>query len=153
MAATRPTSAQLDSMSNTQKAAAAVSIVFALVGILGFIPGVTSNYDEMKFAGHESGAELLGIFQVSILHNLVHLGFGIAGLVMVRSFRGARTYLLGGGFIYLALWVYGLLVEHDATANFVPFNNADDLLHLGLGIGMISLGYLVPRTESATTQR
>ncbi|HLN75388.1 MAG TPA: DUF4383 domain-containing protein, partial [Nocardioidaceae bacterium] len=55
----------IHSMTRTdvQKAAAAVGAVFLVVGILGFIPGITTNYGAMTFAGHESGAHLLGIFQ------------------------------------------------------------------------------------------
>ena len=43
-------------------AAMAVGATFLLVGILGFVPGVTQDFDTMKFAGHESGAMLLGLF-------------------------------------------------------------------------------------------
>src|SRR5680860_1641367 len=46
-------------------------------GILGFIPGITTNYDTMQVAGHESAAHLRGIVQISILHNLVHPLFGV----------------------------------------------------------------------------
>src|SRR5215207_6016918 len=121
---------------NLQKVATAVAAVFLLVGVLGFIPGITTDYDDMTFAGHESGAQLLGIFEVSILHNIVHLLFGVAGLALARSWSGARTFLLGGGAIYLVLWIYGLLVDHDSDANFVPLNDADNWLHLALGLGM-----------------
>ena len=126
-----------------QIAAAVVGAAFLLVGILGMIPGVTSSYDEMTFAGHESGAMLLGTFQVSWLHNLVHLLFGVAGLLMARSARGARTYLLAGGAVYLVLWLYGLLVDKESGANFVPVNVADDWLHLVLGAAMVALGLLL----------
>jgi hypothetical protein len=126
-------------------AAAAVGAVFLLVGILGFIPGITSNYDTMQFAGHESEALLLGVFQVSILHNIVHLLFGVAGLALARQASTARLYLIGGGVIYLVLWLYGLLVGEDSSANFVPLNTADDWLHLFLAIGMIALGFLTTR--------
>jgi hypothetical protein len=119
--------------------------VFLLVGILGFIPGITSNYDDLDFAGNDSQAELLGIFQVSILHNLVHVLFGIAGLWLARSWDGSRAFLLGGGVIYLVLWLYGLLVSAGDDANFVPMNTADDWLHLFLGVSMILLGYLLSR--------
>jgi Domain of unknown function (DUF4383) len=60
-----------------QSVAALVGVVFVLVGVIGFIPGITTQYHDLSFAGHDSGAKLLGIFQVSILHNLVHLLFGL----------------------------------------------------------------------------
>jgi hypothetical protein len=132
-----------------QTAALAVGATFLLVGVLGFIPGITTDYDLMTFAGHDSGAELLGVFQVSILHNLVHLLFGIAGLAMARTVSGARLYLIGGGAVYLVLWLYGLVIDHGSTANFVPFNNADNWLHLALGLGMIALGLLTTRRPAS----
>ncbi|HEX5597931.1 MAG TPA: DUF4383 domain-containing protein [Micromonosporaceae bacterium] len=125
--------------------AAAVGSLFLLIGVLGFIPGVTSNFDAMQFAGHQSGAKLLGIFQVSVLHNAVHLLFGVAGLAMARTVPTARRFLIGGGTIYLVLWLYGLIVNKNSAANFVPLNNADDWLHLLLGIGMITLGVVTTR--------
>ncbi len=130
---------------NLQKAATVVAAVFLLVGIAGFIPGLTTNYDDMEFAGHESGAELLGIFQVSILHNIVHLLFGVVGLALARTWSGARSFLIGGGVIYLLLFIYGLLVDHESDANFVPLNDADNLLHLVLGIGMLGIGLALGR--------
>ena len=126
-------------------AAAVVGAVFLLVGILGFIPGITTNFGEMQFAGHESGAKLLGVFQVSVLHNLVHLLFGVAGLAMSRTVPAARSFLIGGGVIYLVLWLYGLVVGEESAANFVPLNNADDWLHLLLAIGMLALGFYLGR--------
>ena len=80
-----------------------------------------------------------------ILHNIVHLLFGVAGLAMARTFERARAYLVVGGVIYLALWLYGVAVDLDDDANFVPFNTADNWLHLGLGISMVTLGALVPK--------
>jgi hypothetical protein len=132
-----------------QTAAAAVGAVFLLVGILGFVPGITADYDTMKFAGHESEAELLGIFQVSILHNIVHLLFGVAGLALARSVQGAQGFLIGGGLIYLVLWIYGLAIDHGSDANFVPLNDADNWLHFVLGVGMIALGVLLGRKRGA----
>ena len=132
-----------------QKAAAAVGAVFLLVGIMGFVPGITSTYDQLSFASHDSGAELLGIFQVSILHNLVHLAYGVAGLALARQARTASAYLLVGGAVYLVLWLYGLLIDKESSANFVPVNSADDWLHFGLGVAMIALGVLLrPRTRA-----
>jgi hypothetical protein len=137
-----------------QKTALIFGIVFAVVGIAGFIPGLTTNIETLQFAGHESEALLLGIFQVSILHNIVHLLFGVAGLAAAATARASRLYLLVGGVIYLVLWLYGLFVagaEHQG--NFVPLNNADNWLHLGLGIAMILLGFLVGRDRRTATGR
>jgi uncharacterized protein DUF4383 len=122
-----------------------LGIVFILVGVLGFIPGITTHYDDLSFAGHDSGAKLLGIFQVSILQNIVHLLFGAAGLVLAKTADGARTYLVGGGIVYLALWIYGLVIDKDGDANFVPLNTADDWLHLALGVTMVGLGFALTR--------
>ncbi|MCK2215692.1 DUF4383 domain-containing protein [Actinomadura sp. ATCC 31491] len=135
-----------------QLAAFVVGAVFLLVGILGFIPGITTHYDDLGFAGHESGALLLNVFQVSILHNVVHLLFGVAGLVLARTWSGARNFLIGGGVIYLLLWIYGLLVGHDSPANFVPLNNADNWLHLLLGVGMVALGFLLARRRTTAVR-
>jgi Domain of unknown function (DUF4383) len=133
---------------NVQKAAMAVGAVFLLVGILGFIPGITSNVGQMTFAGHHSESLLLGVFQVSILHNIVHLLFGVAGLALARSISGSRNYLIGGGAIYLVLWLYGLIVGQESAANFVPVNTADDWLHFILGVAMIALGVLLTRRHA-----
>jgi hypothetical protein len=136
---------------NLQKAAQAVGAVFLLVGILGFIPGITSNYEALSFAGHDSEALLLGIFQVSILHNIVHLLFGAAGILMSRTNEQAKNYLLYGGVIYLILWLYGLIIGHDTPANFVPVNTADNWLHFVLGLAMIALALLLSRNTTRTT--
>ncbi|GAA2691630.1 MULTISPECIES: DUF4383 domain-containing protein [Actinosynnema] len=130
-----------------QIAALAVGAVFLLIGVAGFVPGLTTDYDSLAFAGHHSDAALLGVFKVSALHNLVHLAFGAAGIAtgLSRAPRGARAFLIGGGAIYAVLWLYGVVVDEHSTANFVPLNAADNWLHLGLAVGMIGLGVVLGR--------
>ena len=111
--------------------------VFVLVGILGFIPGITTD-GPGDFAGQDSEAELLGIFQVSILHSLVHLLFGLAGLALARTTDTARIYLLGGGIVYVALWLLGLVGGGD----WIPANDADNWLHLGLAVVLLGAWYV-----------
>lgn len=67
------------------------------------------------------------------------------GLAMARTWDSARTYLIGGGAVYLVLWMYGLLIDHESAANFVPVNDADNWLHFVLGLGMIALGVLLAK--------
>jgi hypothetical protein len=137
--------------SRMQLASQVVGAVFLLVGILGFIPGITTNYASLGVAGHMSEAMLLGVFQVSILHNIVHMLFGVAGILMGRTALQAKNFLLYGGIVYLVLWIYGLLIGHETAANFVPVNTADNWLHFLLGVGMIALALLLSR-QSATVR-
>ncbi len=127
-----------------QSLAALVGVVFLLVGILGFVPGITTHYGDLSFAGHDSGAKLLGIFQTSILHNIVHLAFGV-GILMAKTPGGARTYLVGGGIVYLAVWVIGAVGGLD----WLPVNTADNYLHIVLGAGMVALGLIAGRASTA----
>ncbi|GAA3711885.1 DUF4383 domain-containing protein [Zhihengliuella alba] len=133
-------------------AARTVGAVFLLVGILGFVPGITSNIGDLSFASDHSEAMLLGLFQVSVLHNAVHLLFGVVGLMAGRSPAGATRYLVWGGAVYLVLGVYGVLVPHGSPANFVPVNGADNVLHFGLGIGMVALGVILGRAVKVSAR-
>jgi len=135
-----------------QSIAALLGVVFLIVGVAGFIPGITTHYGDMKFLGHDSGAKLLGIFQISILENIVHLLYGVGGLAFAKTWEGARTYLIGGGAIYLVLWIYGWIVDNNSSANFVPANYAGNFLHAILGITMVALGLALSRNV-ATADR
>lgn len=145
------TSTGMAARTNVQKASIVVGAVFLLVGVLGFVPGITSNFDQLHIAGHHSEAMLLGLFQVSALHNIVHLLFGAAGIALARSAAGARSFLLYGGVIYLVLFIYGLVVPQDSARNFVPLNGFDNILHLLLGVGMIALAVIL--TKGRNTSR
>jgi hypothetical protein len=125
---------------NAQLFATVVGAVFLIVGIVGFLPGFTTNVDDITFAGNDSEAQLFGVFQVSILHNLVHLAFGVLGLWAARAVVTSRVYLVVGGLVYLVLTLYGALIDKGSDANFVPLDRADDWLHLGLGVGVVLLG-------------
>lgn len=133
-----------------QRAAAATGAVFLVVGVMGFIPGITTNYGALSWAGHDSGALLLGLFQVSVLHNAVHLLFGIAGLAFARSVTSARAFLIAGGALYALLWLYGLVIDQSSADNVVPVNSADNWLHFVLAVGMITMGLALSRHEGRT---
>jgi hypothetical protein len=116
-----------------QKLALVFGATFLLAGVAGFIPGITTNlYDGLEFAGDEGDAELLGLFKVSILHNIVHALFGV-GILAAKRHASALQYLLYAGVIYVVLFVLGLLGGGD----WVPINDADDWLHLALAAGLL----------------
>src|SRR3954453_20212506 len=100
-ASNRPTTARRP----VQYAAATVGVVFLLVGILGFVPGITANYDQLGAAGHSSMEQFLGVIQDSALHNILDLRCGARGLAMARTAASAKNYLIWGGVIYAVLWI------------------------------------------------
>jgi hypothetical protein len=122
-----------------------VVLVLLGAGVLGFIPGFVTGYDAMTFAGRGSTAALFGVFTVSTLGNLIHLALGIIGMAMARNAAGARRFLILGGWVLILLAVYGWIIELNSVANVVPFNRADNWLHLGLGAAMLASGY--PRRQ------
>ena len=140
-----PAAAPTAKRAAVQNAAAAVGLVFLAVGILGFIPGITTHYDTLALAGHHSEAQLLGVFRVSALHNVVHLVFGVLGVALSGTFNASRGYLVVGGLVYAVLWVYGLVIDPSSGANFVPVNSADNWLHVALAVAMVALGVLLGR--------
>jgi hypothetical protein len=129
-----------------QSLAALVGVTFLVVGILGFVPGITTHYGDLSFAGHGSGAKLIGLFQTSILLNLVHLAFGV-GILMAKTAEGARTYLISGGVVYLIVWLIGLIGGLD----WLPVNTADNWLHFVVGLGMVALGFVTGRSMERAT--
>lgn len=124
-----------------QVLAAVFGAVFLVVAVAGFVPGLTTDYDQLSFLGTDSRAELLGLFQVSIVHNLVHALFGVGLLAAART-EWAKAYLLGGGAAYLVVALYGLVIDRGTDANFLPVNTADNLLHVGLSVVLLGAGLL-----------
>ncbi|GAB3564364.1 DUF4383 domain-containing protein [Arthrobacter alkaliphilus] len=123
-----------------------VGILIALVGLLGFIPGITTRYGELQFFGPNSHAMLLGVFQVSLVLNIVQLLVGGTGWAMSRSGgHGARNSLMGFGALYILFSVYGLSVGVDSAANFLSLNTLDNWTFMVLGILMIAAGWMFSR--------
>lgn len=131
-----------------QRAAQLFGIIFVIVGVAGFIPGITTDYDELTAFDHE-GAKVLGLFGVNILENIAHLLYGVAGLALSRTWDGSRLYFIGGGLIYLVLWLYGLVIDKDSSANFLGVNAASDWLHFVIGVAMVGIGVVLGRRDRA----
>jgi hypothetical protein len=120
-------------MTAVQRVAQIFGVVFILVAIAGFIvPGGTAM-------AHEPTAMILGLFPTNLLHNLVHLAFGVWGLAAARSFDGARAYARIAGIIYLVLACLGFV---DPTGfGLVPIGGNDIWLHALLGIVLAGVGF------------
>ena len=127
--------------SAVQSVAMLFGVVFLLVGILGFIPGITEDAPG-SFAGEDSDGSLLGIFQVSVLHNLAHAAFGI-GILAARKHATALTYLLVGGVAYAGLFLLGILGAMD----WLPADDTDDWLHLALAAGLLGSWFVAKKED------
>jgi hypothetical protein len=127
-------------------------IVFLLVGIAGFIPGLVTPMEgapELAVAG--SHGHLFGLFPVNFLHNLVHIAFGIAGIVAYRSFSNARLYAKIVAIAYAALMVFGLIPGLNTLFGLVPLYGHDVWLHAVLALGAAYFGFFVRPTEEHAT--
>ncbi len=134
---------------DVQNVGMGLGIVLMLVGVLGFIPGITTQYSELMFLGPASHAMFFGLFQVSMLLNIVQLAIGATGWTMSRTEHGARNFLMGAGALYIVLAIFGLIVGVDSAANFLSLNMMDNWTHLVLGIVMIVAGWLFSRNRTA----
>jgi hypothetical protein len=104
-------------------------IVFLLVGIGGFIPGLTQPHDHPRLAVEAASGMELGLFPVNVLHNLVHIAFGIWGIAAASSFGAARTYARVVAIAYAVLTVMGMIPATNTTFGLVPIYGHDIWLH------------------------
>lgn len=115
-----------------------VGAVLALVGLLGFVLG-SGEYD------------LLGLFGVNTLHNVVHL---LSGAVLL-----AAAFIDGGRNARLANMVLGAVYLVVAAATWIPvladmfhLNVADAGLHVLIGIVLLGVAFAM-RTDAGTPRR
>ncbi|MEK7579399.1 MAG: DUF4383 domain-containing protein [Patescibacteria group bacterium] len=113
-----------------KKWARLLGIVLLVIGILGFIPGITTT-----------DGYLLGIFHVDGLHNIIHIITGLIGLIVsAKSERAQRLFFQIFGWIYLVVTILGFLGSGMVLGLFVA-NVADNILHLVIAVLSLWLGY------------
>jgi hypothetical protein len=117
-------------------------VVFLAVGILGFVPGITSETGGDKF--------LLGIFQVGVLHNIVHIASGAAALLAASGASYAKVYFRVFGTVYAVVAVVGL-VQSDTILGLMPINLADNILHVVLALALLAIGFGLPEETNKPT--
>jgi hypothetical protein len=92
----------------------------------------------------------LGLFPVNILHNAVHILFGIWGLLACRALASAKLYARGVALIYAVLTVAGFVPGLDTLFGFVPLFGNDIWLHALLALVAAYFGW-AHRDASAPT--
>lgn len=109
-------------------------VVLTLVGVLGFVPGVTAD------------GMLLGIFAVDGLHSIVHIVSGLAALAAAWGMYSARMYFQVFGVVYGIVAVLGFVM---GGAILFETNMADNLLHLVIAAVALYAGFMM-KESSAT---
>lgn len=135
--------------SRVQVASIVFGVVFLVVGLAGFIPGLTTDYDRLGTFGGVA-AKLLGIFGVNWLENVTHLLYGAAGLAAASTAARSRQYFLFGGVLYAIVGIYGVATGVHSDANILGVNEAGNVLHFVLAVVMIGVALVLGREEAAT---
>jgi hypothetical protein len=123
---------------NIQKATKWFGIIFVLLGILGFVPGITTD-------GH-----LLGIFDVDTVHNVIFLLSGVIALFCAGSASTAKSYFKIFGVIYGLVTIIGF-VNGASILGIFSVNAADNVLHLIITVVALYLGFSGPKPMVAQT--
>ncbi len=128
-----------------QKVALVFGIAFVLAAISGFIiPGGMGMESDPMLA-----PKALGLFPINLLHNVVHLAFGVWGLAASRSFSGSRTYARLAGVLYALLIPLGFLVPNGF--GLIPLGGNDPYLHILLAVPLIYFGFTTKDTATPAT--
>ena len=101
--------------------------VLVLVGVLGFV----------------MPSPLLGLFEVNMLHNLIHLASG--ALTLLAATQGIGAMRLWGrifGLVYLAVGILGFVMPD--MFGLMHVNMPDNLLHVGLAAIFLYVGFVAP---------
>ena len=116
-----------------QRVAQLFGVVFLLVGVLGFVAS-GMNMD----ANIDTAPKLLGLFPVNAVHNVVHLIFGVWGLLAARTVQGAVSFARGAGAIYAILTICGYFIP--TTFGLIPIGGNDIWLHAIIAIVLLAVG-------------
>jgi hypothetical protein len=128
---------------NSRQFAQIFGAIYLIVGILGFIPGVTQ-----AAPGYGAGGgALLGIFPINYLHDVVHLVLGIWGLASAGSMARAVSFCRAFAVILILLGIYGFF--STGTDSLVPLSGYDTYLHLASGLLAAWFGWGAPSKAAA----
>jgi hypothetical protein len=106
--------------------------IYLAAGVLGFLPFLGGSYTM-------SNSALLGLFNINLLHNLVHIVIGIAGLAAAASLANSRMYCQVVGVVLLLLGVLGVFVANPL--GLLDIGGLDIALHLGSGAVLAYFGF------------
>ncbi len=140
---------------STRNFALALGIVYTLVGLLGFLPGITQPppANAPTLAVDAGYGFLLGLFPINVLHNIVHLLIGVLGIAASRRLAGARQYARGLAIVYGLLAIMGLIPGLDRTFGLIPLFGHDVWLHALTALASAYFGFMAPEATARAERR
>ena len=122
----------MNTRSLVQMVALAFGVVYLAVGILGFLPFLGGSYTQQD-------NNLLGLVPINLLHNIVHLVIGIAGLAAASTIARSRAYTQTFGVVLIVIGLLGLFVSNPL--NLLPIGGFDIAIHLLTGAVLAYFGF------------
>lgn len=126
-----------------KKFALIFGIVYALVGVVGFIPALVTEPD-MEMAAHLEHGKLLGLFPVNLWHNLYHVAIGLWGVFAANNFNAAVTFARVNAVLFAVLAIFGLFPGLNTLFGFLPLYGHDVWLHAATAALTGYFGYGAP---------
>jgi len=121
--------------------------LLTVLGILGVIPGITTDYDQMGF--FRSGAQLFGIFTVSIVSSALLFLFGVTVLAFSGSVRQAHKNVVLHAGALIVMGVAGAGIVANSPNPVLPTDAASNWLYTALGIFFLVGGWVSRRRHIA----
>lgn len=106
-------------------------IVMIFVGVVAFFPSFNPN------------GLLFGYFEVNTMHNIVHIVTGVLAIMAATNDRYIRLFFQIFGIVYAIVAILGFARNGDLFMMHV--NTADNLLHVGIAIISLYLGFMFKR--------
>lgn len=120
-----------------KKSVLVLGVVLAVVGVLGFVPAAIMN------------GNLLGIFAVDTIHNIVHLLSGVLAILFaMRGESQAKLFAKVFGVVYALVAVLGFVAE-GLLMQIMAVNMADHVLHVILALAFLYVGFVAKGTGSS----
>jgi hypothetical protein len=119
-------------------------IVFIVIGILGFIPGITvaPNVTDPDLFVEAAYGRLLGLFPVNLVHNLIHMAFGFWAVAASRDYGRSQLFCRASAIIYAVMAVAGLIPGLKTLFGLVPLHSHDIWLHAVIAFATGFFGFV-----------
>jgi uncharacterized protein DUF4383 len=130
--------------------------VFALViGAVLVVAGIIGFFYSSAFGSPGKVDGVFGILDVNGWHNVVHILSGVAGLALMGTARGARTYAIGLALVYTVVTIWGFAIgDGSSILGFLPVNTEDNVLHALIAIaGYAAYAVSTPGSARAPAAR